>query len=128
MENHASIIGLSALMTTTMQEMRHVIELARAEGLDAKIIIGGAVITQEYADEIHADGYARDAADAVRLARRLLGIGREWEAPMEMNEKEAVREPEGPKEELWDDLPHDSHHDELWEADGTELAVRQLME
>lgn len=73
-ENHASIIGLSALMTTTMQEMRHVIELARAEGLDAKIIIGGAVITQEYADEIHADGYARDAADAVRLARRLLGI------------------------------------------------------
>ena len=73
-ENHASIIGLSALMTTTMQEMRHVIELARAEGLDAKIIIGGAVITQEYADEIHADGYARDAADAVRLARRLLDI------------------------------------------------------
>ena len=47
---------------------------------------------------------------------------------MEMNEKEAVREPEGPKEELWDDLPHDSQHDELWEADGTELAVRQLME
>ena len=47
---------------------------------------------------------------------------------MEMNEKEAVREPEEPKEELWDDLPHDSQHDELWEADGTELAVRQLME
>lgn len=76
-ENHASIIGLSALMTTTMQEMRHVIELVRAEGLDAKIIIGGAVITQEYADEIHADGYARDAADTVRLAKRLLGIREE---------------------------------------------------
>ena len=76
-ENHAAIIGLSALMTTTMQEMRHVIELARAEGLDAKIIIGGAVITQEYADEIHADGYARDAADTVRLAKRLLGIREE---------------------------------------------------
>ena len=71
-ENHASIIGLSALMTTTMQEMRHVIELARAEGLDAKIIIGGAVITQEYADEIGADGYSKDAADAVKLAKSLM--------------------------------------------------------
>lgn len=76
-ENHAAIIGLSALMTTTMQEMKHVIELAHAEGLEAKIIIGGAVITQEYADEIHADGYARDAADTVRLAKRLLGIREE---------------------------------------------------
>lgn len=73
-ENNAALIGLSALMTTTMQEMRHVILLAKEAGLTAKIIIGGAVITQEYADEIQADGYSRDAADAVRLARRLLGL------------------------------------------------------
>ena len=73
-EYGASIIGLSALMTTTMQEMRHVVELAHEEGLDARIIIGGAVVTREYAEEIHADGYASDAADTVRLAKRLLGL------------------------------------------------------
>lgn len=70
--NHAQIIALSALMTTTMQEMRHVIAYARQKGVTAKIMIGGAVITQEYADEIHADGYSKDAADAVRLAKRLV--------------------------------------------------------
>ena len=73
-EHHADIIALSALMTTTMQRMREVIALARQEGLTARIMIGGAVITQEYADEIHADGYSRDAAEAVKLARRLLGM------------------------------------------------------
>lgn len=72
-EHHAQIIALSALMTTTMQRMRDVVSLARAEKLDAKIMIGGAVITQEYADEIGADGYSSDAADAVRLAKRLTG-------------------------------------------------------
>lgn len=70
-ENGARIIALSALMTTTMQEMKNVIELAKQEGLDAKVMIGGAVITQEYADEIGADGYSRDAADAVKLAQKL---------------------------------------------------------
>lgn len=70
----AQIIALSALMTTTMQEMRHVIEYAKQQGVTAKIMIGGAVITQEYADEIHADGYSKDAADAVKLAKRLLAI------------------------------------------------------
>lgn len=70
-ENKARIIALSALMTTTMQEMKNVIELAKKEGLDAKVMIGGAVITQEYADEIGADGYSRDAADAVKLAQKL---------------------------------------------------------
>lgn len=68
----AQIIALSALMTTTMQEMRHVIAYARQQGVSARIIIGGAVVTQEYADEIGADGYSKDAADAVRLAKRLL--------------------------------------------------------
>ncbi len=73
-ERNASVIALSALMTTTMQEMRHVIEYAKEKGVTAKVIIGGAVITQEYADEIGADGYATDAADAVRVAKNLLGI------------------------------------------------------
>ena len=73
-EHDARIIGLSALMTTTMQEMKNVIELVHAEGLPARVIIGGAVITQDYADEIHADGYAKDAADTVRIARHLLGL------------------------------------------------------
>ncbi len=70
-EKNAKIIALSALMTTTMQEMKQVIELAKAEGVNAKVMIGGAVITQEYADEIVADGYSKDAADAVKLAQKL---------------------------------------------------------
>ena len=74
MEHHASIIALSALMTTTMQEMRHVIAYAREQGCKARVIIGGAVITQDYADEIGADGYSADAAGAVRLTREILGL------------------------------------------------------
>lgn len=73
-EKHASVIALSALMTTTMQEMKRVISYAKEQGVDAKIIIGGAVITQDYADEIGADGYSRDAADAVKLTKRILHI------------------------------------------------------
>ena len=74
-EYHAQIIGLSALMTTTMQEMRHVIAYKNEQGLqDVKVLIGGAVITQDYADEIGADGYSRDAAEAVKVAKALLGI------------------------------------------------------
>ncbi|MCM1121665.1 MAG: homocysteine S-methyltransferase family protein [Eubacterium sp.] len=73
-EHHAQVIALSALMTTTMQQMRHVIEYAKECNMPAKIIIGGAVITQEYADEIGADGYSKDAADAVKLTKRILNI------------------------------------------------------
>lgn len=73
-EHHAQVIALSALMTTTMQQMRHVIDYAKTEKVDAKIIVGGAVITQEYADEIGADGYSKDAADAVKLTKRILNI------------------------------------------------------
>ena len=72
-EYNASIIALSALMTTTMQEMKHVIEYAKKHNVTAKIMIGGAVITQEYADEIGADAYSKDAAEAVRVAKRLKG-------------------------------------------------------
>ena len=70
-ENNAQIIALSALMTTTMQRMKEVICYAKEEGVRAKVMIGGAVITEDYAEEIGADGYSRDAAEAVKLAKRL---------------------------------------------------------
>ena len=70
-EKNAQIIALSALMTTTMQRMKEVIELAKENSVKAKVMIGGAVVTQDYADEIGADGYSKDAADAVKLAKRL---------------------------------------------------------
>lgn len=69
---NASIIGLSALMTTTMQEMKNVIVHAKEKGCKSKIIIGGAVITEAYAKEIGADGYSKDASEAVVLVNRLL--------------------------------------------------------
>ena len=76
-EHNAQVIALSALMTTTMQQMRHVIDYAKENKMDAKIIVGGAVITQDYADEIGADGYSKDAADAVKLTKRILQIDNE---------------------------------------------------
>lgn len=69
---HADIIGLSALMTTTMMEMKKVVALVRERKLDVKIMIGGAVITQGFADEIGADGYSKDAQEAVSLAARMM--------------------------------------------------------
>lgn len=69
----ADIIALSALMTTTMQKMREVVALVREKALTSKVIIGGAVITQDYADEIGADGYSEDAVGAVALVKRLMG-------------------------------------------------------
>ena len=71
-EHNASIIVLSALMTTTMMRMKDTIALKQKENLDVKVMIGGAVTTQSFADEIGADGYSKDAADAVRLAKKLL--------------------------------------------------------
>ena len=73
-ENDASIIALSALMTTTMKEMKNVVDLAHEEKIDSKIIIGGAVVTKDYADEIGADGYSTDAADAVKVVKQILNI------------------------------------------------------
>jgi len=72
-QKDADIIGLSALMTTTMMEMKHVIQLVKKEHIRAKIIIGGAVISQSFADEIGADGYSKDAQEAVKLVQKLLG-------------------------------------------------------
>lgn len=72
-EKQAAVIGLSALMTTTMTEMKRVVEMAKEQGISAKIIIGGAVVTESYAQEIGADGYSADAGEAVKLVNRMLG-------------------------------------------------------
>ena len=71
-KENAGIIGLSALMTTTMMRMKEVVEYAKEKNVPAKIMIGGAVITQSFADEIGADGYSKDAAEACRLVGRLI--------------------------------------------------------
>jgi len=71
----ATVIGMSALLTTTMTYMKEVIDAVDDAGLrdKVKVIIGGAPITQSYADEIKADGYAPDAASAVDLVKGLIG-------------------------------------------------------
>lgn len=71
-EHNASIVGLSALLTTTMPSMKGAVEAIRAAGLPAKVIVGGAPVTQAYCDAIGADGYSADAASAADLARRLI--------------------------------------------------------
>ena len=71
-ETNAAVIGLSALMTTTMMRMKDVVELCKEKGCDSKVVIGGACITQSFADEIGADGYSKDAAECVKLVERLL--------------------------------------------------------
>lgn len=70
----ADIIGLSALMTTTMPRMREVVEGANKLGLRARIVVGGAVLNQEYADKIGADGYSEDARAAVKTAQKLMSL------------------------------------------------------
>ncbi len=75
-EKNCQLICLSALLTTTMPQMENVVKAVRASGLeDKKVLIGGAPVTQSYADEISADGYAPDAASAVDMARKLVGKG-----------------------------------------------------
>lgn len=69
---NADIIGLSALMTTTMMRMKDVVMLVKEKQLSTKVIIGGAVVSQSFADEIGADGYSKDANEAVKLVDRLL--------------------------------------------------------
>ncbi len=73
-EHKANIVGLSALLTTTMPAMKETVRILKAANLpDMKIMIGGAPITQAFADEIGADGYAADAGTAVDIARKLVG-------------------------------------------------------
>jgi len=67
------IVGLSALLTTTMPQMKNVVAALKESGLKAKVMIGGAPVTQNYADEIGADGYGPDAATAVDVAKKLIG-------------------------------------------------------
>jgi 5-methyltetrahydrofolate--homocysteine methyltransferase len=71
-EHNAKIVGLSALLTTTMPSMKGAVDAIRAAGVPAKVIIGGAPVTQAYCDAIGADGYSPDAASAAELARRLI--------------------------------------------------------
>lgn len=71
-EENAQIIGLSALMTTTMMRMKDVVDLAKKKGCQAKIIIGGACITESFAEEIGADGYSKDASECVKLIDSLI--------------------------------------------------------
>jgi len=71
-EHNAQIVGLSALLTTTMPSMKNAVAAIRSAGLSAKVIIGGAPVTQAYCDAIGADGYSPDAASAAELAKRLI--------------------------------------------------------
>jgi len=75
-EHGARVIGMSALLTTTMMQMKATIEKAKAAGLSSrlKIMVGGAPVTAEFAKQIGADGYAPDAASAVGKVKELLGM------------------------------------------------------
>jgi len=71
-DSGAKVVALSALLTTTMPQMKDVIDAIKAAGLDVKTMVGGAPVTQNYADEIGADGYAPDAASATDKALELV--------------------------------------------------------
>ncbi|MEL7563432.1 MAG: corrinoid protein [Dehalobacterium sp.] len=71
-EHNPDIVAMSALLTTTMLHMKDTIELIKEEGMKVKCIVGGAPISQDFADEIGADGFAPDAASAVELCAKLL--------------------------------------------------------
>jgi 5-methyltetrahydrofolate--homocysteine methyltransferase len=68
------LVGMSALLTTTMPRMRHAVAAVKAVGGDTKVVIGGAPVTEEFASEVGADGFAADAASAVDVARDLIGM------------------------------------------------------
>ncbi|HEX2962226.1 MAG TPA: corrinoid protein [Ignavibacteriales bacterium] len=73
-EHPTAVIGMSALLTTTIGNMKLVVEALRSEGLSNKVIIGGAAVSRKFMEEIKADAYSRDAAKAVALVRELLGV------------------------------------------------------
>ncbi|MBN2897378.1 MAG: cobalamin-dependent protein, partial [Clostridia bacterium] len=76
-EHQVELVGLSALMTTTVPFMEKTIQaLSEASDINAKVLVGGAVLTQEYADEIGADFYAKDARETVRIAQRILNVSK----------------------------------------------------
>jgi 5-methyltetrahydrofolate--homocysteine methyltransferase len=74
-ENNVKLVGLSALMTTTVVNMEATIKLLRENNVDCKVMVGGAVLTQEYADMIGADFYSKDAMGSVRYANELHDMG-----------------------------------------------------
>jgi len=76
LEHRPEIVGMSALLTTTMPGMRKAITAVKASGVPVKIIIGGAPVTAEFAAEMEADGFAPDAASAVDIALELIGVAR----------------------------------------------------
>ena len=73
----APLVGLSALMTTTVPAMEETIKLLREKAPWCKIVVGGAVLTKEYADKIGADKYAKDAMESVRYAEEIINGGKE---------------------------------------------------
>ena len=83
MEHDAQLLGMSALLTTTMPNMGRTIEAFEEAGLReiVKIMVGGAPVSQEFADDMGADGYGKDAIECVDLARRLLGLEDFAESP-----------------------------------------------
>jgi len=70
-KHRAEVIGLSALMTTTMPRMEEIVSIAKRDNLPVKVVVGGAAVTQRYADEIGADGYGQDAVSAVDIVKKL---------------------------------------------------------
>ena len=73
MEKKVKLVGLSALMTTTVKNMQKTVEALRKAGADCKIVVGGAVLTPEYAEMVGADYYAKDAAGSARIAGLVFG-------------------------------------------------------
>ena len=72
-KHNIKLVGLSALMTTTVKSMEDTIKSLKDEGLDCQVFVGGAVLNEEYAEMINADYYAKDAKEAVDIAKRFFG-------------------------------------------------------
>jgi 5-methyltetrahydrofolate--homocysteine methyltransferase len=72
-EKNIRLAGLSALMTTTVQNMKKTIELCRGQGLDCRFLVGGAVLNEDYTVYVGADYFARDAMQSVEIANRFFG-------------------------------------------------------
>ena len=72
-QHEAKLVGLSALMTTTLVSMEETIKLLKENNVDCKVVVGGAVLTEDYAKKIGADFYAKDAKESVDVAKKVLG-------------------------------------------------------
>ena len=71
-KNKVDVVGLSALMTTTVMEMDNILKKLKAKGVPVLTMVGGAVVSQDFADKIGANGYAKDALEAVEKMKRLV--------------------------------------------------------